>query len=392
MFLYWAMMLSVSGMYTMYIAEVGFSKKEIGVTVTILTLSALIGQNVFGYFVDRFRRIKKILFLSISIGIIFAMLLMFAKSNWQVNILIFVWGFFIYGTVPLSEVWCIESLKAANELNNFGKIRGFGSIGYGFSGVLIGLLLQFFGWKIYYWYILLGVCLTLLSIYAVGEKKEATEFLETNKANRASKEISTKQAFNEIMRIKPLVSMIIIIFIYTFVIKGIYSYLGVLIGDYGGGPLSLGLTLFFDATPEVVTFFLTARLLRRFHSKRLIFVAFLLQILRLSLILVFNSALAVILLGPLSGFAYGLLASSYKTFMYELAPEKYKASCMSLCETIIGLSGVISAPIFGFIFAEFGGNAAITIGLVIYIVSALAILWDFNREKKVGKINSESQI
>jgi predicted MFS family arabinose efflux permease len=155
-----------------------------------------------------------------------------------------------------------------------------------------------------------------LSIYAVGEKKEAAEFIETNKANRASKEISTRQAFNEIMRIKPLVSMIIIIFIYTFVIKGIYSYLGVLIGDYGGGPLSLGLTFFFDA-----------------------------------------------------------------------APEKYKASCMSLCETIIGLSGVISAPIFGFLFAEFGGNAAIATGLVIYIVSALAILWNFYQEKKVVNLS-----
>lgn len=381
MFAYWAMMLSVSGMYTMYIAQLGFSKEEISIAVTLNTIAALVGQNFIGFFVDKFRCVKKILFVSIGVGLLVALCLIFATLNWQIYILISLWGFFLYGTVPLSETWCIEILKAHNEQRNFGRIRGFGSIGYGFSGVLIGLLLQTFGWKIYYWYIFLAVCFTLIAISFMSESN--TKHSEGHNIDQKVRiDISYKDAIREIIKIKPLISMITIIFMYTFVVKGIYSYLGVLLADYGGGPLSLGVTYFFDATPEVITFFLAAKLLKRFQSKKLILFAFLLQILRLSLILVFNSAIAVILLGSLSGFAFGLLATSYKTYIYELAPAKYKASCMSLSETIIGLSAVISAPIFGFAFTKFGTNAAILMGLVINIVSVLLILQGSYKEKR----------
>lgn len=381
MFAYWAMMLSVSGMYTMYIAKLGFSKEEISIAVTLNTISALIGQNFIGFFVDKFKCVKKILFISISVGLLVALTLNFATLNWQIYILISIWGFFLYGTIPLSETWCIEKLIAANEQRNFGKIRGFGSIGYGFSGVLIGLLLQNFGWKIYYFYIFLSVCFTLISISFMSEDNSNLDG-EHDTGIKAKVDISYKDAVREIIKIKPLMYMITIIFMYNFVVRGIYIYLGVLLADYGGGPLSLGVTYFFDATPEVITFFLAAKLLRKFKSKKLILVAFLLQILRLSLILVFNSAIAVILLGTLSGFAFGLLATAYKTYVYELAPVKYKASCMSLSETIIGFSAVISAPVFGILFAKFGTNIAILVGLVINIISVLLILLGLYKEKK----------
>jgi predicted MFS family arabinose efflux permease len=170
--------------------------------------------------------------------------------------------------------------------------------------------------------------------------------------------------------------MIIIMFTYNFAMKGIYSYLGILVGDFGGGALSLGLTYFFDASPEIITFFLADRLLKKFHSKNLILVAFVLQIIRLTVILIFNNAIAVISMGVLSGFAFGLVAASYKTYIYNLAPAMYKASCLSLAESIIGLSAIISAPIFGFVFVRFGTNSAILFGLIINIIAALVMVKD----------------
>ncbi|MDV3428388.1 MAG: hypothetical protein LIR50_15435, partial [Bacillota bacterium] len=72
--------------------------------------------------------------------------------------------------------------------------------------------------------------------------------------------------------------------------------------------------------------------------------------------------------------ANGLVAASYKTYIYELAPEKYKTSCMSISETIIGLSGIVSAPIFGFMFTKFGSDSTILFGLIIDIILAFVML------------------
>lgn len=380
MFIYWAMMLSVVGMYTMYIADIGFSKKEISFAVTIFTLSAFAGKNFFGYIADRFKCIKKLLLLSTTVGIIVSMALSYSDKSWFINLLIFLWGFFLYGSVPLSEAWYIEVLKANGDQNRFGEIRGIGSIGYGLSGALLGLLLERFGWNIYIWYILICSCF-LLWIILLLDDSQGILLDKTGTRYEGDSRISMKEALTQITSIKPLRTIVLIVFIYSFVLKGIYSYLGVLVSDFGGGPLSLGLVYFFDATPEIISFTLTSRLLSKYQSKHLIFVAFILQIVRLSLILVFNSALAIILLGAVSGFAYGILATAYKTYIYEIAPDKYKISCLSLSESIISLSGVISAPIYGFLIIKFGGYVSIAIGLVAYIVMALIIAIKMYREK-----------
>ena len=382
MFVYWAMMLSIAGMYTMYIVQAGFSRKEISIAVTLFTVSSLVGQSIIGYIADRFKFVKKILLISISAGIIATAALIFTKENWCIYIMISLWGLFLYGTIPLSEAWYIEALKANGTQNDFGKIRGFGSVGYGISGVLLGLLLQNIGWSIYFWYIFLSACFVLLAILMMADNKGIALYKGSDGRKGDSGDISFKSALHEIVRIKSLRFIIIIVFIYNFVMKGIYSYLGVLVSDFGGGPLSLGLTYFFDATPEVVTFFLTTRLLSKYRSKELIFTAFILQIVRLSLILVFNSSLSIILLGSLSGFAYGLLATAYKTYIYELAPDKYKISCLSLSESIIGLAGVFSAPVFGFIIMKFGGYTSIVIGLSIVMAAAVFMALNIYSERR----------
>lgn len=367
MFLYWAMILSITGMYTMYITDMGFSKEEISIAVTIYTLSGLIGQIVIGYIVDKLRQIKNVMVISLVIGLISAAGLLFIKETWQIYLMLTLWGFFLSATYTLTDTWCINTLKDTDEQRNFGKIRGFGSIGYGFSGVLLGLLLQSFGWKIYYWYIVLGIILTLIIMYFINDNNSLDY-------ENSGSDISIREGLEEIFKIKPLVVMVVIIFMYNFVVKGIYCYLAILVSDFGGGVASLGLTYCFDASPEIVTFFLTARLLKKYKSKSIILIAFLLQIIRLSVILAFGTSLAVILMGILSGFAYGLVAASYKTYIYELAPEKYKTSCMSISETIIGSSGIVSAPIFGFMFTKLGSASTILFGLIIDIILAFIML------------------
>jgi MFS family permease len=371
MFFYWAMILSVTGMYTMYISHLGFSKKEISIAVTIYTIAGLVGQSYIGYLVDKFRCIKKIIFVSVSMGLAVGIGIIFAKLNWQIYMLLFIWGFFVAGTNSLTDAWCINTLKSYNEQRNFGRVRGFGSIGYGISGAFLGLLLQQFGWRIYQWYIIASIFIILLIVFKMTEKT----IVESKKLDEEERsKISLREALREIIKIRPLMGMIAIMFVYSFVMRGIYSYLGVLVGDYGGGALSLGLTYFLDASPEIVTFFLATKLLKRFHSKSLILAAFVLQIIRLSVILIFSNALAVMSMGVLSGFAFGLVAASYKTYIYELAPARYKASTLSLAESIIGLSAIISAPIFGFVFAQFGTSSAILFGLIINVTAALAML------------------
>lgn len=367
MFIYWGMVLSIAGMYTMYISQIGFQKKEIGIAVTLYSISILVGQTFLGYLADKLRCIKKIMLSSISIGLIIAAGLPLAGSDWQVCLLIAMWGFFIVGASPLVDTWCMSTLRAYGEQNNFGRIRGFGSVGYGLSGAFLGLLLSKFGWNMYYLYIAAAVMFALIIIFMNDDRHMKDMGDERPK-------VSVKEALIQILRIKPLIIMMMIVFMYNFVYKGIYSYLGVMVGDYGGGALSLGLTYFFDATPEVVTFFLTASLLKKYKNKSLIFVAFLLQAIRLTVIYIFNNALTVMLMGILSGFAFGLMNASYKTYIYNLAPEKYKASCLSLFESIVGFSGIICAPIFGFLFARFGTNVTVAFALIIDIIMTIIML------------------
>jgi MFS family permease len=382
MFIYWAMMLSIVGMYTMYLTHLGFSKQEISTVVTLYTLSSLLGQIFIGYVVDKFGHIRRMMFTFVGVGLIVGGLITFSTTHWIIYLLLCVWGFCVAGTIPLSEAWIINTLSSYNEQRNFGKIRGFGSIGYGLSGVLIGGLLQTFGWGVYPWYIMSSVIITLVIVFFMTMPKASKEKGRQDNLHKSKSNVSFKEGLVEIFKIKPLFVMIGIVFMYFFAVKGVYSYLGVLLSDFGGGPLSLGFTYFFDASPEIITFFLSARLLKRYKTKNLILVGVMLQIVRFVVIIIFKNALAVILMGTLSGFAFGLVATSYKTYIYELAPEKYKTSCMSICETIIGLSGIISAPIFGIMFTKLGTTTTMIVGLSIYILLMFALLGEALASRK----------
>jgi MFS family permease len=374
------MMVSVMGMYSMYVIKLGFTKKEVSIAATLVTIAGLIGQSFIGYLVDKYKTIKKILLFCISLGFVLAIGISFTQVTWHIYILIFIWGFFVAGTAPLSEIWALETLKKYNEQRNFGRVRGFGSIGYGFSGAFIGVLLQRFGWGMYHWYIIIALTATMSAIMLIKDgERSITSNVKTDKKEK----ISLKEAFSIIFKTKPLLVIITIMFAYNFVMRGIYSYLGILVSDFGGGAQSLGLTYFFDASPEMITFFLAGALIKKFNSKKVIFFAFLLQIIRLSVILIFNNAAAVISMGVLSGLAFGLVTASYKTYLFEIAPEKYRASCMSLSDSIIGFSAIISAPVFGFVFTQFGTNAAITFGLVVFVLSVLVMLKDILKPNKV---------
>jgi len=142
MFVFWAMILTVTGMYSMYIINIGFSDAEISLAVTLSALFSILGQYFTGYLADRFKCLKKTLLLSISVGLTVPVILMTAKQNWQVFAAIILWAFFVYGSIPLTDAWCIGYLKGCDMLNSYGGIRGQGSIGYGLTGVLFGFLLE----------------------------------------------------------------------------------------------------------------------------------------------------------------------------------------------------------------------------------------------------------
>jgi MFS family permease len=391
-------MLSASGMYTMYLVEIGFTKSNIGIAVSIFTVATLLGQNFIGYLADRYKCTKRILLISITVGVAATAAMSLTTQVWFVFCMIFIWGFCLYGTVPLSDAWYIHYLRGKGKENQFGKIRGLGSSGYALSGVFIGFLLQKLGWGIYIFYILISASFIFLSIYLIKYNENAVIHESAGKSSpKSSEKISYREALSQIVVIKPLRSIIIILFMYYFVVKGIYSYLAVLLSDTGGGPLSLGVAYFFDAMPEIVTFFLAARILTRFKSESMIFASFILQIIRLFLILIFTSQLAIILLGVLSGFAYGLQAAAYKTYIYNIAPEKYKISCLSISESIISFSGVVSAPVFGFVIMKFGTYSTIAMGLLIDIAAALFIGFSIvkgrkNRQEDIEAYENHSNI
>ena len=375
MFLYWAMMLCFSGMYSMYIIEIGFTKAEVGLAVTIFVLSAFFGQNMMGYLADRFKNIKLILLAALFCGMIISLLLLLSQETWYVCVLIALWGFLIRGSIPLSELWFMRILKSGNNLSGFGMIRGFGSIGYGLWGLITGFMLGKFGWGIYPYWTFMTVCLAVGAVFMVRDIGHS--FVpEPSHVHEKGRFLDMLKIMSELKELKII---ILVMFLYSFAISGIYSYLAVLISDFGGGVLTLGATYLFDASPEIVTFFLTTKLMVRYGSKKLIAVAILLQMIRLILIFFFNTPSSVMLLGILSGFAFGLIATSYKTYIYELIPEKYKAGGMGFCESMIGISWIISGPVFGFIIMRFGVVTAVVAAIFINLFALMIII--FFRDK-----------
>jgi MFS transporter, PPP family, 3-phenylpropionic acid transporter len=370
--LYWAMSGSFLCYYVLFFEEQkGIRPADIGVMMSIYTLSALLGQNFFGYLTDKLQSLKKATIVAVVIMVIVVPTIPLHNQLYLLYPSMALIGFMQQPLGPMLDSWMLKLLATHNKENIYGKIRGVGSMGWSLAGPTTAYLMNYVGWDMMYVVSStcgIGLLFIVWTIEDVQKPNDHVNFL----ANR----LSPLRAIQKLLQIRPYLFILFVVFFLYLGVQTAYNYLSLIMRDTGGSLEILGWTYFLDAGSELPAMFLSVWILSKFPPKKLMIVAISLYLIRFGLILYFRTPLVVSLSSIIQGFAFGFMLASLRNYIFAIAPRHLQTSALTICDAVfLSMSVIVGGALGGWVIQEFSVMTLMWCCMGSSTLALLLLLW-----------------
>lgn len=354
-FFFWSSW-AIYGAYAVYyFTDIGLSNMEIGTIMSLRTFMGIIGPPVLGYICDKFKTRKKVFMLAlISVGI---MVVPFPLYN-KILILIFsaLIEFLWSPQQSILDSWIIETSPSMAE--NYGLMRGWGSIGFAIFVTISGSIIEKWGWTVHF--LNYGIFILLAILAASFIKDKSYDNISELRSNDKSEQHPLKLLKNQ----KYVLLLIITIFLFI-PIQIIFIYLAPIIRATGGTARHLGYALFFNAISEAPIFFIGKHILNRFKVKTLFLISSIFYLIRIIIAASVTNPVFFIFFGMFQSLSFGIYLISVRHYVNKIAPETLKTTAQSIVLMVaFGLSGIISSLLGGYLIDNFGMKVMFTFCII----------------------------
>lgn len=324
----------------LYYEQLGLSGRQIGLLVSIPFWVTMVSASLWGGLADATQQHKRLLSLAIIGAAMTAMLISLTTSFFLLIPIIAVQALFSGPIMPLVDNTTLEIL--GDQSHRYGKIRLWGALGWGLFAPVMGELVERLGLNwIFYGYTLL----MLVSWLVVGQLPVTSSSISGGFG----------RGLRTLLRDRRWVLFLLLIFAGSLGESTVHSFWFLYLKTLGATSFLMGFSLTVAMLSELVIFFLSDRLLRRFGSRTLLIGAIAIrsgQMLAYSWIT--NPYLALIfqlLHGP--GFAAMWVAAV--AYVDEIAPAGMGATVQGFLHGVsYGLTFAIGAILGGFLYEQFG--------------------------------------
>jgi PPP family 3-phenylpropionic acid transporter len=127
--LFWSALVTVFGFLVLYLNDLGYTKLQIGIVVTCISLFKIAAQPFWGYLCDLLRTVKVILAICMGLAVVSALMIPLFSTVFPVVVLLISLLSMTYQTIPsVLDGWIVR-LKEKHPQIDYGKIRALGSLG-----------------------------------------------------------------------------------------------------------------------------------------------------------------------------------------------------------------------------------------------------------------------
>lgn len=143
-----------------YMEQVGFSKIARGYILSLGAILGILSQIIVGSLADRLKKVKVLAVVILILFLLFIYLMYLKSDNLSfqyLSIVIAINSGLYYLHTNFIELWAFQSHE--NVRNNFGLIRLFGSIGWAVASIIVGVILNYYSFKI------LGIIMSVIGIF-----------------------------------------------------------------------------------------------------------------------------------------------------------------------------------------------------------------------------------
>jgi oligosaccharide:H+ symporter len=382
-FFFWSTWAIYGAYLVYYLDDIGYSSMSIGKLMSLRTLMGLIGPPLIGYIADRVEN-RKIVFM-VSMGLLGITVAPFPYyGNMMTALSIALIGILWEPQQSVLDSWIIET---SDELAvNYGFMRAWGSIGFAFTVVIFGLIINYFGWKIHFMGYGLIAFITIFTAYFIKDNsyknsKSVKANKELRSQNSDSKEDiaeTNKVGDKNILRLFKNKDYIFILFVTVLIFipaMMIFVYLATAIKAVGGDSRDLGYTLFFNALSEAPIFFTAKYFLEKYKTKPLLLFAAVFYMIRIIIAASAPSPYYFIFFGLLQSLSYGVFLVTVRYYVKLVAPDELKTTAQSIALMAgFGAGGIIGSLLGGYLIDNYGMSGMYTVCISLSFLAVLTLL------------------
>jgi oligosaccharide:H+ symporter len=359
-FLYFASLSAVVPYLALFYRERGLSGGETGLLLSVSSVVSIFASPFWSGLADARRRHRLVLIRALAIVVAMMVVFPLLPAAWYFPF-IAVYAFFVSPIISLVDSATFAMLGERRE--RYGRLRIWGTIGWGLCAPLAGAFLQKHGLEWGFWIYAAGMFLALFpaSRLTFQPGQTGTSFLA------GLRSLLTRRRW--------------VVFLGMTFVAGIglsvaNSYLSLLMESRGGRPALTGLALTVATLAELPVMFFSYLLLRRLKTRGLFLLAIGVTGLRSLLYAIVPSPAGLIVVQLLHGFTFPALWVAGVTFTSENTPPGLSATAQGIFgSTLVGFGAAAGSLLGGWLmegmspagmYAVIG--AVVLSGLAVYLL------------------------
>ncbi len=326
-----------------YQKELGLSGSQIGFLTGIAPLVALLGGSVWGAVADATHKYKAILLLAIA-GVWLSVFAIFNAPGFFLLALAVVFYAFLGAPVlPIVDNSVMTAL--GDKRDRYGLERVWGSIGWGVSAILAGILIQRLGldWAFYGFFIFYGLLFFIAMRFPIPEVSIASKFWQ------GLRQLATNIRW--------------IIFLLVALVEGLslaifLNFLFLHLSSMGSSRMLMSLSLTFATFSEIPVFLAGHKLLRRWTPVQLLAASIALTAVRSLLYVGMTAPWQVLPISLLHGPTFALMWTAGVAYATRTAPKGLGTTALGVFGGVVfGLGSSLGAMSGGWLYQHVGDTA-----------------------------------
>ncbi|WP_438862617.1 MFS transporter [Neptunicella sp.] len=321
----------------------GFNSVDIGTLIALITLTRILGPNLWAAMADKTGQLLLILRIGSALSVLAFLLLFGFDDFWGIALSLGLVMMFWTAVLPQLEVITLNVVRS--DSGKYSKIRLWGSIGYIVCAVLLGKTLDIFSSEAVIW----------ASVLVLSALTVATLFIQ--QPPYQSQQDMPGTIWHKLA--KPVFLCFILSAILLQISFGpFYGFFALYMRDLGYSGQQTGWLIALGVMAEVLLFLVAGRLIHHFGVKRILFCCLLIAALRWGLLATYANYFAVLILVQLLHAAtFGLAHAASMQFLHGYFGLKYQSRGQAIYVSVaFGGGGAIGNYVAGYLWQQGAGS------------------------------------
>jgi PPP family 3-phenylpropionic acid transporter len=358
----------------LYFQSMGFSGSQTGLLLGLSPLVTLLASPFWTGLADLKHQHRLVLTITLLVSIIITVIIPFIRFYLVLVPVIILTAFFAAPHIPLADSATVSMLGENRDL--YGKVRLWGTIGFGITALFAGLFLQRFGMRWVFW----GFALILSMNILVTQHLTFTKSTSTTTYWRGVRQVLSDRKW---------VIFLLMVFIVALGGNVHNTYLSLLFEDLHASKGIFGVAQMLATLFELPVMFFAAPLLRKLKPKGLLLIAMAVTGLRCLVYAAASSHGILLAIQIVHGLTFPALMLAGVTYVAENTPPGLNATGQGLFSSAMMGFGAATANLLGGALIDWLGVAGMYgfIGILVLVSLAGFCLQDQIEIRKLAAQN-----